>query len=320
MVIANVFVNIRNGQRLSLDDYGWFMNSVIVGTLSIAPTTAFGFAGYCWRRGGKGLAWLAVLSAVPLVGLNLWSASEYVGDQMLGRHERFASEQQLAEQTNAEVIRSKREAEERLWKAWGATRDPVDKAAIMREINKVRAETPSLKAAIGGGAVGARAGWLSTRLGWSKETIEGITPTLVPALMQMVELVFSFLGFSAWPRKQVVEQSAMFGNVRAEPQSEHRPNFTYDDALRDIAQLMVAGELDSMKSKAAFARRWGVPKTTAWEWLQKIQAHGVIKSVPTGEGNATAIRAVNGSDAMHATRIIDPITLLTAASQKENDQ
>jgi hypothetical protein len=74
-----------------------------------------------------------------------------------------------------------------------------------------------------------------------------------------------------------------------------------------------------MKSKTAFGRRWGVPKTTAWDWLQKIEAHGVIESVPTGEGNATAIRAVYGSDVRHAMRNIDPITS-TAASKKENDQ
>jgi len=112
----------------------------------------------------------------------------------------------------------------------------------------------------------------------------------------------------------------MFGNVRAELQSGHRTKFTYDDAVRDIDQLRVTGELDTRKlSKAAFARRWGVPKTTAWEWLQKIQAHGVIKSVPTGEGNATAIRAVNGGDVKHETRNIDPITS-TAASKKEKHQ
>jgi hypothetical protein len=45
----------------------------------------------------------------------------------------------------------------------------------------------------------------------------------------------------------------------------------------------------------------------------------VIKSVPTGEGNATAIRAVNGSNARYATRIIDPITSI-AASKTENDR
>jgi hypothetical protein len=45
----------------------------------------------------------------------------------------------------------------------------------------------------------------------------------------------------------------------------------------------------------------------------------VIKSVPIGEGNATAIRAVNGSDVKHDTRNIDPIIFI-AASKKENHQ
>ena len=318
-LIANVVVNVRNGQRLSIDDYGWFLNTLIIGMLSIAPTACLAFTGYGWRRGRRILAVLAALGAIPLVFLNLWSVYEYVGDQMLGKRDRVAAEQQLANESNAEVMRSKRDAEERLWKAWNATRDPTERASIMREINKVRAEAPSLKASSWAGALGSRSEWLSHRLGWSKESIDGVTPMMVPTLMQMVELLFSFLGFSLWPRKQVVEQSGMFGNVRAELQSEHRRKFTYDDAVRDIAQLRATGGLDRMKSKTAFGRRWGVPKTTAWEWLQKIQAHGVIKSVPTGEGNATSIRAVNGSDVKHATRIIDPITS-TAASKKENLQ
>jgi hypothetical protein len=320
MLIANVVVNVRNGQRLSIDDYGWFLNTLIIGVLSIAPTGCAAFTGFGWRRGRRNLAVLAALGAIPLVFLNLWSAQEYVGDQMLGKRDKAATEQQLAETSNAEVIRSKRDAEERLWKAWNATRDPGERTSIMREINRVRAETPKLKAAMGDGTMGARSGWLSTRLGWSKESIDGVTPMMVPTLMQMVELLFSFLAFSMWPRKQVVEQSGMFGDVRAGLQSEHRRKFTYDDAVRDIALLRATGELDNVKSKTAFGRRWGVPKTTAWDWLQKIEAHGGIESVPTGEGNATAIRAVNGSDVKHATRNIDPIALLTAASRKEKDQ
>ena len=126
MVVCNI-INIRNGQRLSIDDHGWLMNGVIVGTLSLAPTAALGFAGYRWKRDGRGSSALAALAAVPLVVFNLWLASEYVGDQMLGRQQlqeqHFASDQQVAEMSNADVIRSKREAEATLWKAWGATKD-----------------------------------------------------------------------------------------------------------------------------------------------------------------------------------------------------
>jgi hypothetical protein len=115
MLVCNILINIRNGERLSLDDHGWLMNGAIVGTLSLAPTAAMGFAGYRWARGRRGLSTLAILVAVPLVIFNLWSVSEYVGDQMLGRQQlqeqRFSSEQQLAEMSNAEVMRSEREAE-----------------------------------------------------------------------------------------------------------------------------------------------------------------------------------------------------------------
>src|SRR5262245_57292399 len=157
MVVCNIIINIRNGQRLSIDDHGWLMNGIIVGTLSLAPTTAVGFAGYRWKRGGRGLAALAALAAVPLVVFNLWSASEYVGDQMLGRQQlqdqRFAGDQQVAEMSNAEIMRSKREAEATLWKAWSTTKDPAERARIEKQIEKIRAETPKLRAAIEAGTV-----------------------------------------------------------------------------------------------------------------------------------------------------------------------
>jgi hypothetical protein len=140
MVVCNIIINIRNGQRLSIDDHGWLMNGVIVGTLGLAPTAVVDFAGYHWARGRRWLAISAILAAVPFVAFNLWSASEYVGDQMIGRQQlqeqRFTSNQQLAEMSNAEVMRSKREAEATLWKAWAATRDLAEKTRIEKQLSK----------------------------------------------------------------------------------------------------------------------------------------------------------------------------------------
>jgi len=297
MVISNAVINIRNGQRLSIDDHGWIMNGVIVGTLSLAPTVLMGFAGYRWARHRKGSAILAILVAIPLVAFNLWSASEYVGDQMLGRQQlqeqRFTADQQLAEMSNAEVIRSKRAAEETLWRAWTATRDPAEKTRIGKELKELRGETPTLRAAIEAGTGGARASWISKHIGWSKDVIEGVTPMAIPALMQLVELVFSFFGFSAWPRKQATDCPIEFNEFNP----EFNAGFSLEDARRDIVRLRANGELDTMKlSKAAFAKRWRVPRSTAWTWLQKLQTDGLIESVPTRTRNVTAIRArVDGS-------------------------
>jgi hypothetical protein len=296
MVLCNIIINIRNGQRLSIDDHGWLMNGVIVGTLSLAPTAAVGFAGYRWKRGGRGLAALAAMAAVPLVVFNLWSASEYVGDQMLGRQrlqeQRFTSDQQVAEMSNAEVIRSKREAEATLWKAWGTTKDSAERARIEKQIEKIRAETPKLKAALEAGTVGARATWISKHIGWSKEAIEGVTPMAVPALMQLVELVFSFLGFSAWPGRQAIDRPIEFNEFNP----EFKAGFSMDDARRDLVRLRASSELDAMKlSKAAFAQRWRVPKSTAWTWLQKFADEGLIESVASGRRNETVIRSRGSS-------------------------
>jgi Homeodomain-like domain len=207
---------------------------------------------------------------------------------MLGRQQlqeqRFTSDQQLAEMSNAEVMRSKREAEATLWKAWASTRDPAERARIERQLKETRSETPMLRAAMEAGTVGALASWLSRRWGWDKEAIEGVTPMAIPLLMQMVELVFSFLGFSAWPRKQLAELPVAFSRIQ--------PEFTMDDARRDMIQLRGSGELDGMRlSKADFAKRWGVPRSTAWNWLQRFKSEGLIDCVATGMRNGTAICA-----------------------------
>jgi hypothetical protein len=135
--------------------------------------------------------------------------------------------------------------------------------------------------------VGARASWISKHIGWSEEVIEGVTPMAVPALMQLVELVFSFLGFSAWPRKQATDRPIEFNEFNPEFKAE----FSLEDARCDIVRLRATGELDTMKlSKAAFAKRWRVPRSTAWTWLQKFRADDIIECVPTGTRNVTAIR------------------------------
>ena len=40
-----------------------------------------------WARSRRVLVLVAILAAIPLVAFKLWSASEYVGDQMLGRQQ-----------------------------------------------------------------------------------------------------------------------------------------------------------------------------------------------------------------------------------------
>jgi hypothetical protein len=63
---------------------------------------------------------------------------------MLGQRQlqqqRGASDQQLADLSNTEIMRSRREAEETLWKAWNATNDPAEKARIMKELKVLRSE------------------------------------------------------------------------------------------------------------------------------------------------------------------------------------
>src|SRR5215471_4656517 len=216
-----VFINIRNGVRLTTDNYGTFLNGALIADVSVAPIAATSFTGYHFRGGRWGKAIACLLVAVPLIIFNAWSSTEFVGDQMLGQikaqEDNLTTRKQLSESVNAEKLRSKREAEARFLDAWTRTKDPAEKARIERQLEKLRAETPELTAPMADpkATVGARASWLSKRLGWDKETIEGITPTVLPILVQIVEVFFSLMGFASWPSKSPAEANGNQQRLRA---------------------------------------------------------------------------------------------------------
>jgi hypothetical protein len=165
-----VFVNIRNGVRLTTDNYGSFLNGALVAGVSVAPIAATSFTGYHFRGARWGKALTCLLVAMPLIIFNAWSSTEFVGDQMLGQikaqEDNLTLKKQLSESINAEKLRSKREAEERFLDAWVRTKDPAEKVRIERQLEKLRAETPELTAPMADPKAGTRASWLSKRLGW----------------------------------------------------------------------------------------------------------------------------------------------------------
>jgi len=289
VMVINITMNIRNGQRLSIDDVGWLANGTLVGLLSLSPNAAMAAAGHCWTHQRRIHSALAALIAVPLAAFNLWNVSEFVGDQMLAKHDRVAIDQELANKVNDEILRTRREADERLWKAWRDARDPSEKASIMKQLKELRAETPALRVPIEApSSVGARSSWLAKRFKWDRGTIDGVTPMLVPIIMQLVELSFSFLGFSMWPRKR--EATERTG--RTLDLAEFKPEFSMDEARQDVLRLIADGVLNKMNlNKAAFAERWHIPTSTAWTWLQKFEAEGLIHCVPGVKRNEKFIRA-----------------------------
>jgi len=53
--------------------------------------------------------------------------------------------------------------------------------------------------------------------------------------------------------------------------NEFKAGFSLEDARRDLVQLRASSELDAMKlSKAAFAQRWHVPKSTRVDMASEV--------------------------------------------------
>ena len=95
---ARLRVTRRRRARSSAVEHLTF-NQVVVGSIPTGLTKIFRDLavsrncsqerlppGY-WARSRRVLVLVAILAAIPLVAFKLWSASEYVGDQMLGRQQ-----------------------------------------------------------------------------------------------------------------------------------------------------------------------------------------------------------------------------------------
>src|SRR5262245_21398121 len=62
-----VFINIRNGVRLTTDNYGSVLNGALVAGVSVAPIASTSFTGYHFRGGRWGKALSCLMVAVPLI-------------------------------------------------------------------------------------------------------------------------------------------------------------------------------------------------------------------------------------------------------------
>jgi hypothetical protein len=281
-----VFINIRNGVRLTTDSYGSVLNGALVAGVSVAPIAATSFTGYHFRGGRWGKAITCLLVSAPLIIFNAWSSTEFVGDQMLGQikaqEENLTTKKQLSESINAEKLRSKREAEERFLEAWVRTKDPAEKARIEKQLEKLRAEMPELTAPMADPKAGARALWLSKRLGWDRETIEGITPTVLPILVQIVEVFFSLMGFASWPARSPAETS---GNQQRLPATVRQLSRTEAEEARKTAQA----DLEQLVAQNAepcvtdCAARWGVDKGTASKWISDFVRNAPMRKIQRGK-------------------------------------
>jgi hypothetical protein len=302
LTVIGVAINIRNGQRLSLDVYGWFLQGFVVGALSIAPVAVMSWAGYQWAGRRFAACIFGFIVALPLIFFNWWSSNEFMGDQMLGHYraqeDRLKADEGLADLENNEVLRSRREAEKRLWDAWNDTKSVSEKARIKKELDELRGETPALRAATPERNVGARSSWLSKRLGWDRETIEGVTPTMAPILMQIVEVFFSLMGFASWPRGAVAAPPPPTGNQK-ETKRETTPPFTraYEkpEALKDALQLISGGS--SLENQKALAKRWGRSKGTVSKWLKEFERRDLIVRTRTGYSKVLGPAKANGNGA-----------------------
>jgi hypothetical protein len=131
-------------------------------------------------------------------------------------------------------------------------------------------------------AVGARASWLSKRLGWDRETVEGITPTVLPILVQIVEVSFSLMGFASWPPKSSAEANGKQQRLRATVRqlSKTEAEEARKNAQADLEQLVAQNAEPCVTECAA---RWAVDKGTASKWITEFVRDAPMRKVQRGK-------------------------------------
>ena len=76
------------------------------------------------------------------MALSAWNCNDFVSDQMLGKiqlsEQRQTTKKDIAELTNAEVIRSKKETEEKLWRTYLTTKDPSEQRRLKADIKELK--------------------------------------------------------------------------------------------------------------------------------------------------------------------------------------
>jgi hypothetical protein len=286
----SVVINLRYGLRMTIDEDGWIQGALMC-ALGISPAALASYSGATWQPQTRGRSAFAYFIGIGLVCVSVWNAWDFVGGQMLGKAQiaerKQAVDKDIAEITNTEILRSRRDAEEEMWRTYKVTKDPVERKRLEVRIEEMRKEPISLTAPLAvGDATNARSNWLSKRLGWDRDAIQGVTPIVVPLFMAIIEITFPWLGFMG--RRVPPERGGKPSKSPANPRQ-----FNKEEARNHLKALVAVGKGFGSNKEAAEA--WGIDQQLAHKWLKSFRSEGIIRRAQRGRTKAVLPPHINGN-------------------------
>ena len=301
MAGVSVAINARYGQRMSVDDDGRLLNAALLIFISLGPSALSFYGAKLSARGQRRKARVSFALALVLISYSVWNANDFLTDQMLGKvrvvERKLESNKDISEQSNAEIIRSRRRTEDELWKQLKAEKNPAEKQRIEEKIEQLASKPVALSAApVDSSAIDNRSSWLSRKTGIDRDLLQAIAPTGGAILMAAVELFFPWLGAGKAPAP-APNEGGLWGRWRRRHDGKLSANsrqFTKAEARDYVIAMVARGE--GFQSNKEAAEVWGVSEPLASKWLASFRSEGILRREQRGRTKAVvAPRHANGN-------------------------
>jgi len=276
-----VIMNVRYGQKMSVDADGWWLNGGYMLAISIGPALLSTLAGATSKRFWSGLL---LVAAVAFSILSVWNALSFFGDQILGKAKlsemQARNAKNIAEIQNDTTLQERADTRRMLMTTYVAAKSEQAKTLAMGELKgitdrPVALVAPSVEIAV----ADARTELAQKVLGWDRTVINGASVLGIPIVMALIELTFPLIGFKLWPAAAPQNDRAQLPSANA-PLRETFRILSKAEARDDLLGMIARSE--PLTHGQALARRWGVREGTASRWLSDFRREGLIERKQSG--------------------------------------
>lgn len=295
---ANAWMSARYGQRLTVDDEGWWTQGT--GMLAISAF-AFVFAlaagGLLGKRSFMGV--VAGLGLFAIAGVfaafTVSNSAGFTGHQILNKTQAAKDKQQVARDIadiqNKTTLKDREEVRQTLFRTYASAKAKDGRDDALAKIEAI--PVPTLQApAIDVPVVDARATVMGKLFGWEADKSEAMSAVAMPILLVIGEILGPLLGAALWPLKEAPE-----GHRKDRPPKAPLPasfrQLAVEEARMDILDRIATGT--DIGHGDACASRWGVSPEQACKWLAKFRREGHIKRVQNGRRKVVVPAHANGS-------------------------
>jgi len=286
----SVYINIKNGQRLSIDDDGYYSQGGLLFAIAVAPVILSSVAANITARGWWRVLQAGMLAAaIILMALSCWQSFSFMSDQTLGKVKlsemKAKNAKDIAELENQTAIQERKELREMAMRTYLQAKSKEGKEQSLADIERITGKplalvAPSVEIAV----ADARAALAQKVLGWDKDSVHGLSVALVALVAAFIEVGGPWVGFTLWPLRQQEhhgEESKHRPHAQRLRETFRKPSRKKGKELKEKAKNDILTETEPLHQEA-WAKRWGVSTGTASKWLKEWRKDGTLNHKRSG--------------------------------------